>query len=106
MLTIYRAIHDTLTGNEEANEANEANYEADEANNEANEVNRVYNKKHLYEIIIEQIQMNLKISKQSLTEMMGVSRSTIQRYMAQLEKSGRIQRVGGTRGNWNVLGKS
>ena len=92
--------------NESNNEANEANNEANEANNEANEANNESNNETNQESIEEQIlraiQTDSQISQRNLAKELGVSRSTIQRYFAKMIDDGKIHRVDGTRGSWNI----
>lgn len=126
-VTIYRAIRNNETSRNKANneakeaknEANRSNNEANEAKNEANRSNNEANdskcsanraihvgcEESLSTRIIKIITNNPKISQQRLAIETGVARSTIQRYMGQMVKEGRIQRIGGTRGSWTVQDK-
>ena len=112
-MTIYRAIRNNETSRNKANnEAKEAKNEANRSNNEANDskcsANRAIHvgcEESLSTRIIKIITNNPKISQQRLAIETGVARSTIQRYMGQMVKEGRIQRIGGTRGSWTVQDK-
>ena len=49
---------------------------------------------------IELIKKNPKTTQVELAAELNVSRRTIQRLMAELARNGKIQRIGGTRGEW------
>ena len=53
-------------------------------------------------MILSAIMEDPKISQRKMAEMLGISRSTIQRAEEDLKQRGIIVRVGGTRGYWEV----
>ena len=55
------------------------------------------------QMIIEQIQLNNKISASKLSDIVGISKRKIEENLAKLKEQGVLQRVGGTRGSWKVL---
>jgi ATP-dependent DNA helicase RecG len=98
-------LQNRIEADEEANrEANEANCEANrEANNEANpDANWDIDEEQLYEEIISEVIADPEVTQAHLSEMLHVSRSTIQRATKALTEKGRLERVGGTRGWWKV----
>lgn len=116
-VTVYRSIGGTRIGINDANnpkikaneansEANEANYDSNDANNKEGASNRVVTEENVFGKIIRCIQNNPRISQQALAKNIGVSRSTIQRQMSQLMKTGQIRREGGTRGTWMIQEKT
>ncbi|MBP5621063.1 MAG: HTH domain-containing protein [Thermoguttaceae bacterium] len=52
------------------------------------------------------LQKSPKTTQRELAELLCVSRRTVQRTIAALKEDGRIERVGGTRGEWAVKKKS
>ena len=58
----------------------------------------------LPEQILIHIRRDPGITQPMLAEKLGVSRSTIQRYMRQMMKDGLIRRYGRTRGYWEAVG--
>lgn len=55
--------------------------------------------------IVEQIKQNSKISAANLCEIIGISKRKIEENLAKLKEKGILQRVGRTRGHWEVLEK-
>jgi len=53
--------------------------------------------------ILKKIQNNPKISAQKLSEKIGISKRKIEENISKLKSMGVLQRVGGTRGYWEVL---
>ncbi|SFV59694.1 Fic family protein [hydrothermal vent metagenome] len=53
--------------------------------------------------ILKEIKSNPKISAQKLSEHIGISKRKIEENIAKLKDIGLLQRVGGTRGYWEVL---
>lgn len=53
--------------------------------------------------IVEHIKQNSKISADKLSEIIGISKRKIEENLAKLKEKGILQRVGGTRGYWEVL---
>jgi len=51
-------------------------------------------------MIIEQIQLNNKISASKLADIVGISKRKIEENLAKLKEQGVLERVGGTRGYW------
>jgi biotin operon repressor len=47
-----------------------------------------------------------KITGSQLAEILEISTTAVEKHIKQLRESGLIQRVGGTRGYWEVLEKS
>lgn len=78
-----------------ANDINSANYDANSTNNEANNA-------ELDARMIRIIDGEPRISAPKLADLLGVSRSTIQRRQKALQQSGKLVRKGGTRGFWEV----
>lgn len=78
-----------------ANDINDTNTDANDAKNEANEISGDAK-------LIKIIDSNPRISAPKLAEMLGVSRSTVQRKQKALQKAGKLTRKGGTRGFWKV----
>ena len=90
-LTIYKACggEEVQTGqHRELNEGNEGNREGNEGNLE-----RVFNA----------IKSNPHATIAELENVLGVSHATVARAQKSLQEAGRIRRVGGTRGHWEVL---
>ena len=54
-------------------------------------------------IVLQLITSNKKIGYRAIAEEMGVNESAVQRHVEILKEKGFIERVGGTRGSWNVL---
>ena len=55
------------------------------------------------QIIINSMKINPKVSATKLSEIVGISKRKIEENIAKLKKMGLIERVGGTRGYWEVL---
>ena len=70
--------------------------------NVVNDVN--LNSEHLAisEDILQYIRKTSSISAATLAKNLGISPRQVQRYLKQLRESGRIERIGGTRGYWEV----
>ncbi|PHQ56122.1 MAG: cell filamentation protein Fic [Sulfurimonas sp.] len=54
------------------------------------------------QMIVEQIQLNNKISASKLSDIVGISKRKIEENLAKLKEQAVLQRVGGTRGYWKV----
>ena len=54
-------------------------------------------------IVFQLIKSNFKIGYRAIAEEMGVNESAVQRHVEILKEKGFIERIGGTRGSWNVL---
>lgn len=65
--------------------------------------NKVGNLTGNQQIIVEQIQLNNKISASKLADIVGISKRKIEENLAKLKEYGVIQRVNGTRGHWEVV---
>lgn len=76
------------------NEDNRAANEVNEANHEVNAVNQR---------IVLILSQNPKSTIPEMARICNVSRATIDRAVKVLKDSGRIRRVGGTRGHWEVI---
>ncbi len=82
--------------------ANGANPGANGANPGANE-RVIENDEHeMEENILSAIENNPKITQENMADMLGVSRRVIQRFTRELKQQGIIERVGGTRGYWEI----
>ena len=53
-------------------------------------------------VIIEQIKLNNKISASKLADIVGISKRKIEENLSKLKEQGILNRVGGTRGYWEV----
>lgn len=53
--------------------------------------------------IIEQIRFDNKISATKLAEIVGISKRKIEENLAKLKEQGVLERVGGTRGYWDIM---
>ena len=103
-VTIYRAIGELRTDTKETNQSNhEANRRRGESNHEANQFDVTANE--IKARLIRMIHDNPRISQRALAKELDIARSTVQRYMAQLEADGKLQRKGGTRGIWIIQEK-
>ncbi|ADN09076.1 Fic family protein [Sulfurimonas autotrophica] len=65
--------------------------------------NKVGNLTDNQQMILEQIQLNNKISASKLSDIVGISKRKIEENLAKLKEQGILQRVGGTRGYWELL---
>ena len=65
--------------------------------------NKLPNITNNQQIIINSMKTNPKISAIMLAEIVGISKRKIEENIAKLKKMGLIERVGGTRGYWEVL---
>ncbi len=70
-----------------SNEGNEGNHEGNEGNPER---------------ILKAVKLNPKITISELVESLLLSHATIERVQKSLQKAGRLRRIGGTRGHWEV----
>ena len=64
--------------------------------------NKVGNLTDNQEMIVQMMQENSKVSAKLLAEEVGISVRKIEENIAKLKKVGVIERVGGTRGHWEV----
>jgi len=64
--------------------------------------NRVGNLTDNQQMIVQMMQENSKVSAKLLAEEVGISVGKIEENIAKLKKMGVIERVGGTRGHWEV----
>lgn len=65
--------------------------------------NKVGNLTDNQKAIIDQINLNNKISATKLADIVGISKRKIEENISKLKEQGLLQRVGGTRGHWEVL---
>jgi ATP-dependent DNA helicase RecG len=65
--------------------------------------NKVGNLTDNQQMILEQIQLNNKISASKLSEIIGISTRKIEENLAKLKEQSILQRVGGTRGYWVIV---
>ncbi|MGI6501675.1 MAG: RNA-binding domain-containing protein [Anaerostipes sp.] len=80
------------------NDTDESKNESNESKNESNKVDSFSN------ALMKYLMENPKVTQRGLAKTFGVSRSTIQRYLEKLEKSGRLVRVGSNRsGYWKTI---
>ena len=97
-------IGELRTDTKETNQSNhEANRRGGESNHEANQFDVTANE--IKARLIRMIHDNPRISQRALAKELDIARSTVQRYMAQLEADGKLQRKGGTRGIWIIQEK-
>lgn len=83
-----------------------------DANASSENVIDVVNKKDLghsddlaiKEAILSCLSDNARLSAASIAESLGLSARQVQRHLKQLHETGRIERIGGTRGHWVVKG--
>ena len=95
--------------NEANNEANNAKFDANDANitnSDANDANPKDKDETVTAIVLEKIAEQPYITQSKLSELAGVSRSTIQRITKALSEQGKLERIGGTRGYWEVKGRN
>ena len=52
--------------------------------------------------IIQSMKANPKVSAAKLSEIVGISKRKVEENVAKLKKMGLVERVGGTRGYWEV----
>ena len=119
-INLYRSGEDNREGNHGANEDNEDNVGNDVVNvvnNVGNVGNNVGNadrsdkdnfgviedNEDNLKTIIRAVKTNPKSTVRSLATMLPLSKSTIERVLKTLQNAGRIRRVGGTRGHWEVI---
>lgn len=65
--------------------------------------NKVGNPTDNQQMIINQIKLCNKISATKLSEIVGISKRKIEVNLAKLKEQGILERIGGTRGYWEVL---
>ena len=94
VVVFYRNLRETWN----IGAKDDANLDANGANFEVKETENVLSSK-----IIELIKKKPKITQIELAAELNVSRRTIQRLMAELAQNGKIQRIGGTRGEWVAI---
>ena len=56
--------------------------------------------------ILSEMKQSPKITGSQLAEILEISTTAVEKHIKQLRESGLIQRVGGTRGYWEVLEES
>jgi len=54
------------------------------------------------QVIISSMKANPKVSAGMLAEIVGISKRNVEENVAKLKKIGLIERIGGTRGHWEV----
>ena len=91
VVVFYRNLRETWN----IGAKSDANLDANGANSGVKNTEKVLSVK-----TIELIKKNPKITQVELAAELNVSRRTIQRLMAELARNGKIQRIGGTRGEW------
>jgi Fic family protein len=64
--------------------------------------NKIANLTENQQTIINSMQSNPKVSATLLAEIVGISKRKVEENMAKLKKMGLVERVGGTRGYWEV----
>ena len=65
-------------------------------------VSKVGNLKENQQIIFNSMKSNAKVSVTALPEIVGISKRKIEENVAKLKKLGLVERIGGTRGYWEV----
>ena len=80
----------------------DANNDANVTNSDANDANPKDKDETVTAIVLEKIAEQPYITQSKLSELAGVSRSTIQRITKALSEQGKLERIGGTRGYWEV----
>lgn len=65
--------------------------------------NKVGNLTDNQQMILKQIKLNNKISASKLSDTVGISKRKIEENLAKLKEQGVLERVGGTRGYWEIL---
>ena len=83
---------------EEKEVGREDNHEGNEDNREDNEDNRDKS-----ELVLASIACNPRLTVRQLAANLPISKATVERTLGSLQKSGRLRRVGGTRGHWEIL---
>ncbi len=73
-----------------------ATHEGNEGNREGNEGNS--------ERVLKAIKLNPRITIAELGKKLLLSHATVERVQKSLQKAGRLRRIGGTRGHWEVCG--
>ncbi len=86
----------------QTNGRNEPNHEPNEPNREPNEPNREPND-GVGARVLRMLSSAKDLTIDDLSESCGVSRETIKRAIKSLKGIGRIRRIGGTRGHWEVI---
>ena len=93
-----------LLSNDDTNlDANDANVTNCDANPDANQQDKDEN---IVAIVLDKITKDPYITQAKLSELTGVSRRTIQRITKALSGQGKLERIGGTRGYWEVKGRN
>ena len=87
---IHRRKRRFLCGGDDANR---------DANNDANPNDK---DETIVAIVLDRITKDPYITQAKLSELTGVSRRTIQRITKALSGQGKLERIGGTRGYWEV----
>ncbi len=64
--------------------------------------NRYGNLTENQQTIINSMQSNPRVSATMLAEIVGISKRKVEKNVAKLKKMGLVERVGGTRGHWEV----
>ncbi len=106
-VNVYRQ---TNGRNEPNHEPNEPNHEPNEPNREPNEPNREPNEPNrepndgVGARVLRMLSSAKDLTIDDLSESCGVSRETIKRAIKSLKGTGRIRRIGGTRGHWEAIG--
>lgn len=66
-------------------------------------VNRGANETPIVEAVFDALRDDPKLSATRMASMLGVASRTVQRALKTLQETGRIRRIGGTRGKWDVI---
>jgi DNA-binding IclR family transcriptional regulator len=72
-------------------------------NRGVNGVNRGVNAMPVTDSVINTLWSNPKLSARMIASLLGVGTRTVQRALKTLQDAGRIRRIGGTRGKWEVV---
>ena len=73
-----------------------------EENREANEVNREDNADN-QTLVMKAIMRNPHLTVRQLATELPISKATVERSLKALQKTGKLRRVGGTRGHWEIV---
>jgi len=105
-VNIYRDNNPLTVNGYGTNGTNRGTNGTNHGTNGANQPASDFDKKEI--VLIECISKNPKITYEGIVEDTGFSRRTVNRYITFLKDKGVLQRIGGTRGSWEVIikGKS
>ena len=85
------------------NEDNADNHVVNVVNHVVNRRGNVVKEKPVADSVVNALRGDSRLSAKRMASMLGVTSRTIQRTLKVLQETGRIRRLGGTRGKWEVL---